>query len=286
MPKVSIVLPVYNGANHIGEAIDSILKQTYTDYELIIVNDCSTDNTLEIVNQYAVLDNRIRVYSNEKNMKLPATLNAGFEKAVGEYYTWTSDDNLYAPKALETMVNYLSEHMQVGMVYCGMNLIDGDGRFLGKFEGHKLENISSRNVIGACFLYTKKIAKEIGKYDETLFLAEDYDYWLRIYRNSQIAYVDKVLYNYRIHEKSLTKTREYEVKDVALKIIFKNISYFLQELKTPQDINSYFDDIMRLHTYDGNRKFVLKRLLEYKENYIWHYLIHSPLSRLRCLIRK
>ena len=104
MPKVSIVLPTYNGEKFIRESIDSILYQTFTDWELIIVNDCSTDGTPNIVNRYAASDSRIRVIHNKENQKLPESLNIGFREARGEYLTWTSDDNMYLPSALEKMI--------------------------------------------------------------------------------------------------------------------------------------------------------------------------------------
>ena len=124
MPKVSIVLPCYNGAKLLGEAINSCINQTFKDWELIIINDCSTDNTLEVANSFAEKDKRIKVFTNEKNSKLPASLNNGFRRAIGEYWTWTSDDNLLHPTMLEEMVNYLDEHDEVGFVAADYNIID------------------------------------------------------------------------------------------------------------------------------------------------------------------
>ena len=105
-PLVSIVLPTYNGENFIAKAIESILKQTYTNFELIIVDDCSSDATNEIINSYAKKDARIRIIKNDVNKKLPASLNIGFDNAKGEYYTWSSDDNEYYPQAFEKMVDF------------------------------------------------------------------------------------------------------------------------------------------------------------------------------------
>ena len=108
--KVSIILPVYDGQKHITNAINSILNQTYSNWELIIVNDCSTDNTLQIAEKFAQTDSRIKVYSNERNLKLPMTLNAGFRHATGDYFTWTSDDNMFKPEAIEVLVDYLEKN--------------------------------------------------------------------------------------------------------------------------------------------------------------------------------
>ena len=101
MSEISIVLPTYNGEQYISQSIDSILKQTFPDWELIIVNDCSTDHTLEIVKQYAEKDHRIKIVNNSINKKLPSSLNIGFQHSCGNFLTWTSDDNLYHENAFE-----------------------------------------------------------------------------------------------------------------------------------------------------------------------------------------
>ena len=109
MPKVSIVLPCYNGEKYLRESINSIIKQTYQDWELIIVDDCSVDRSLEIAYEYMKNDSRIKVIHNESNCKLPCSLNIGFANATGELLSWTSDDNIYYPEALEIMVDALTK---------------------------------------------------------------------------------------------------------------------------------------------------------------------------------
>lgn len=104
---VSIVLPTYNGEKFIRESIESVINQTYKNWELIIVNDCSTDGTLQIIEEYAQKDNRIKYITNEVNSRTAQSLNNGFKLAKGEYYTWTSDDNMYKPNAVEKMVKFL-----------------------------------------------------------------------------------------------------------------------------------------------------------------------------------
>src|SRR5512137_2512935 len=104
-PLVSIVLPTYKRAHVLPHAISSVLNQTYTNLELVIVDDNSPDDTLEVVKLFN--DSRIHYVKNEPNLKLPRALNRGFSLARGEYLTWTSDDNLYAPTAIERMVDAL-----------------------------------------------------------------------------------------------------------------------------------------------------------------------------------
>ena len=98
---VSIIMPSYNTGKFIKETINSVLNQTYNNWELIIVDDCSTDDTLSIANKYSSMDKRIHVIHNEVNKKLPASLNIGFRRAEGKYLTWTSDDNMYVSDALK-----------------------------------------------------------------------------------------------------------------------------------------------------------------------------------------
>ena len=232
MALVSIVLPTYNGSKYISQSIESVLNQTFKDFELIIVNDCSTDDTLSICNQYQEKDPRIKIISNPENKKLPESLNVGFENAQGKYFTWTSDDNLFKENALEVMVGYLEEHPDTDMVSCNMDRIDQDGKTVNKTENDGVAReawvLGFTNNIGACFLYTKKIASLVGKYDKTMFCAEDYDYWCRIASVGHIFYIPDNLYQYRVHGGSLTATKKELIAKVVLKI---NEKYLLKILK-------------------------------------------------------
>ncbi len=214
-PKISIILPCYNGADMLGGAIESVQAQTFKDWELIIVNDCSSDNTLEVANAYAAKDERIRVFSNEHNSKLPATLNHGFREARGEYWTWTSDDNLLLPTMLEEMNAYLDEHPEVGFLVGDEQYIDMQGRVL---DTHVVpDDVALRLplncIIGACFMYRAEIAKRIGEYRVDLFLAEDFEYFLRLNDNCKLVHLPRVLYQYRANPGSLTATKQKEIAE-------------------------------------------------------------------------
>ena len=224
MPKVSIVLPTYNGEKFIGESIDSILGQTFTDWELIIVNDCSTDGTPNIVNRYAASDSRIRVIHNKENQKLPESLNIGFREARGEYLTWTSDDNYYLPIALERMDVFLDENKDCTMVVANMDLIDDLGRIAGTFVSYNRELMFYNDCVGACFMYRNATKEKVGEYDPDWFLVEDYEYWLRIlFLEGNIGHINETLYRYRYHNDSLTGSRITEVKNQLMKLRKKHI---------------------------------------------------------------
>ena len=114
MAVVSIVMPVYNGEKYLRQSIASVVNQTFKDWNLIIVDDCSTDSSPEIMNEYAKADDRIQVIHNEVNSKIPASLNNGFEEAAGRYFTWTSDDIYMSRMLLRKWLNiWMSTQIQV-----------------------------------------------------------------------------------------------------------------------------------------------------------------------------
>ena len=237
MPKVSIVLPTYNGERYIRESIESILKQTFIDWELIVVNDCSADNTLQIVSEYAEADERIRIINNEVNQKLPNSLNIGFKDAHGEYLTWTSDDNIYLPNAVAIMSEYLDENIGCPMVCTMMGVIDSEGEILDISSGYKYENMLVNNCVGACFMYQRYVLNDIGEYDASRFLVEDYDYWLRIlFHYGRLDYLKEVLYLYRKHNTSLSETRKNEIQKQLLKLRYDYLIYITEGLKEKKDL--------------------------------------------------
>jgi len=231
-PKISIVLPTYNGERYISQSIESIRKQSYINWELIIVDDCSTDNTINIIDKYVHDDKRIKVIHNSINYKLPRSLNVGFREAKGEYLTWTSDDNLYYDNALEVMKNELEKNNNIYMVCAQMMNIDDKGENLGiQFTGN-VQNFFLNNNIGACFMYRRIILEEIGEYDADLFLVEDYDYWLRIAEfYGDIERILKPLYYYRRHENSLSFTKKSLVTKQIKKLKEKHINLLLNRFK-------------------------------------------------------
>ena len=207
VPTISIVLPVHNGSKYLRESIESCLMQTFRNWELIIVNDCSTDESGVIAEEYAVRDKRVRVIHNETNLKLPASLNVGFRYAKGEYLTWTSDDNRYLPNALQRMIDFLRDQPKYQMVCAAMKVIDGEGKLKKRRIFRPLRrHLLSGNTIGGCFLYHKSVLETVGGYDENCFLIEDYEYWLRIASHYAIGRINDVLYLYRVHTQNLSST--------------------------------------------------------------------------------
>jgi len=194
-PCVSIVLPTYNQAEYLPQALDSVLNQTWRDYELIVVNDGSTDDTVRVLDEYQQRYGFTVVH--QENQKLPGALNAGFRLARGQYLTWTSSDNVMLPNMLEVLV------------YADWEVIDERGAVIGvvqtlDFDCYLLMRV---NYINACFLYRRACQDAVGLYDPEYIHAEDWEYWLRISRSFEMMRVPQALYQYRIHSSSLTEAK-------------------------------------------------------------------------------
>jgi glycosyltransferase involved in cell wall biosynthesis len=245
-PLVSIVLPTYNGERYLAESIESVIAQTYRNWELIIVDDGSTDSTPQIIASYAAADARIRNIRNAVNRKLPASLNTGFVRARGEYFTWTSDDNRYRPRALEVMLQTLRADRAVSIVYAGYTTIDAEGRALHRVPAAPLQMLGRGNVINACFLYRREVHEVLGGYCENMFLLEDYDFWLRASTKFRIQALDCDLYEYRQHAASLTARRRYEIEEKWVRLL----SYHLPRMRWMPDqarAESFRDLALRAH---------------------------------------
>lgn len=222
-PRVSMIMPIYNGACYLAAALDSVLAQDFEDFELICLNDGSTDATPDILADYAAKDRRIIYRDNTRNIGLPATLNAGFAIAKGEYHSWTSHDNLLRRDMLSTLVDILDAAASIGVVYAGYSVIDGTGKILRYQPPRPVEKRWFGNTVGAAFLYRREVTEALGGYDESLFGAEDYDFWLRAARMFEFQPVERDLYLYRRHDASLTNQKSMQIKDLVANVITREL---------------------------------------------------------------
>ena len=214
---VSIVLPTYNGKDFLKKSIDSCLNQTYQNIELIIVNDCSTDTTEQIILSY--FDSRIKYIKNETNQRLPKSLNIGFINASGDYLTWTSDDNYFDSMAIEKMVSAL-EYQEVDLVCAPYFTIDNCDVITGERVVGKQTDVLIDNVVKACFLYKKEVHEKLNGYNSALFLVEDYDFWIRAaFENFKFYQLIEKLYYYRFHDNSLTETRRNDISKALYNLL-------------------------------------------------------------------
>jgi glycosyltransferase involved in cell wall biosynthesis len=224
IPRVSMVMPVFNGASYLAAALDSILAQDFQDFELICLNDGSNDGTQAILADYATRDRRIIHQDNLANIGLPATLNRGFAMAKGDYHSWTSHDNLLRPEMLSALVDVLDADPRVGVAYAGYSVINSDGQILRYHPPQPAEERWFGNPVGAAFLYRQAVTDALGGYDESLFGAEDYDFWLRAARAFKLAPIDRDLYLYRRHDASLTTQKSMQIKDLVAQVVVRELN--------------------------------------------------------------
>jgi glycosyltransferase involved in cell wall biosynthesis len=220
-PLISIVLPVHNGSRYLDEAVRSVVAQTFADWELIIVDDASTDDSPRLIDAWAAQDGRIKPLRLETNRKLPGALNEGFRRTTGELLSWTSDDNWYAENALERMAGILQADPSTDVVYADYTVVDADGRPLRVESVQPREYLAVRNCVGACFLHRRCVLEALGGYDEALFLAEDYDFWLRASLEFRLEPLHEMLYYYRDHPQSLSVRQAAVISRVTEPVILR-----------------------------------------------------------------
>ena len=213
-PKVSIIIPVYNGANFLKHAIDSALNQTYTNLEILVVNDGSSDQgkTEKIAKSYG---KRIK-YIYKENGGVSSALNLAIKKMTGEYFSWLSHDDTYEPNKVEAEVNYLQEKgllHKKAIIYSDYYLIDVRGKILSRAtKNHEeLEKkpeyaLLKGNINGLSLLIPKSAFDEHGGFDTTLKATQDYELWRKMARNYELIHLPELLVSTRFHAKQVTNT--------------------------------------------------------------------------------
>lgn len=263
-PLVSIILPTHNGSKYIRKSLESCINQTYRNIEIIVINDCSSDNTQNIVEEFISLDSRIRIINNKYNLKLPSSLNVGFENAKGEFFTWTSDDNFYAKNAIETMQNFLMQNNNLDLVYCNYKIINEKDEIISDKIFHDVnESMVKWLGCGACFLYKRELHKKLNGYDPSAFLIEDYDFFIRGLLFTQYGYIKRTdLYFYRMHAESLTSLYGHYNIDLMKIVVERKLPDLIKICSTNDKILWY----RKFAIYYGVTKNNSKRMKKYLEN--------------------
>ncbi len=211
-PKVSIVIPVYNGERYVRYAIDSALAQTYDNIEIIVVNDGSTDKTDEIVKSYG---NKVR-YIKKKNGGVSSALNMAIEKMKGEYFSWLSHDDTYEPTKIEDEIDYLRENNYLGkkvIVFSDYNLINTKGKIIGESRKDHEEIVKKPEYIllkghinGLSLLIPKQAFDDYGGFDMELKCVQDYEKWWQMMKTYKFVHIEKILVSTRWHKNQVTNT--------------------------------------------------------------------------------
>lgn len=312
-PKVSIIIPAYNAANYLSQAIDSALLQTYKNLEIIIVNDGSNDNnaTKKIALGYG---NKIK-YIEKINGGSSSALNIGIKNMTGDWFSWLSHDDLYYPMKIEKQVIFLNslsinkEELANHILFTGSELINEKNRIIRKTSKLKnmelfkfLESCSDNSILiseptkynfyGCGCLIHKNVFSKIGMFDEKLKMINDLDMWYRIYSSGyKIHFIPEILVQGRIHSSQISKSIGFSYHNSEQDMFWERSYQWLVQNKN-NDLNLFYlfgkNAFLKTRYSDG------KKVLKYIENkktkrdYIWRLeiMILIIISKLKSLAKK
>ena len=219
-PKISVLMPVYNGASYLREAIDSILNQTFTDFEFLIINDGSSDESKNIVLSYP--DKRIRFLQNDQNMGIVHTLNWGLREAVGEYIARMDADDVSLPTRLEKQM-LVFRNPRIGVCGAWIKTFGGDNKtieFPPNYKEIKATMLFENPVAHPSVMVRKSSLN--SEYNIEDLHAEDYGLWAGLIDSTEFYNIPEVLLHYRIHSTNITTTKE-DIAAISIQNIHKRI---------------------------------------------------------------
>ena len=295
MPKVSVIIPAYNAQAYLPETIDSVLAQTYSDYELIVVDDGSKDRTVSIVKQYQTMyPEKIKLILKENGGPASAR-NLGVKAASGEYIAFNDADDLWLPSKLEKQINLfekLAPH--VGLVYNKSKKFDNDGIWTlpEKFikipvKGWIYKDLLKDNMIpNQSVIVRKKCFDEVGLFDESpkVVSSEDYDMWLRIAMKYEVSFIDEVLSLYREHPQGINKNYAKAIS-AEVKVLEKHSNIVEGNIELEGKIkNAYSQQLYNLGYFylKEGRMFLARRM--FKESLAVRFSLKTYLMRIATFI--
>jgi glycosyltransferase involved in cell wall biosynthesis len=264
MPNVSVIIPTYNRSDHLRAAILSVLGQTYQDFEVIVVDDASTDDTADMVRN--IRDPRVRYVRHSTNRREAETRNTGVRSAIGEYIAFLDDDDEWLPQKLQREVELLEKSpAEVGGVYTGcLNVDRSSGRVRGRVvptkRGNILEDMAVKNWVGtpSTVLFRRECFARVGLFDESIAFGVDYDMWIRIAAAYRIEYISEPLVKYYIQGDRLTTNHELVIRGLENQLI----KYRGLFCKSREGLSRRYRIIGTLYCYNGDLKKGRRSLLK------------------------
>jgi GT2 family glycosyltransferase len=231
IPKVTVLMTVLNGEQYLPDAIESILQQTFHDFELIIVNDGSTDSSQAIIQSYD--DPRIRVIHNPCNRGIYTSANIGLRHAQGQYVARLDADDVSVPDRLKTQIDFMEKNPDIGAVASWMTWIDKTGHVLDDYTPqHHAESIYYTLNFANCMphssaLYRKVLLDRFHGYQDQFSYAGDFDLWQRLSKQTPLAMIKSVLVHLHVHMNNVSFTKSHEQHQAALSIVHGNMQRLL-----------------------------------------------------------
>jgi len=243
-PTVSVVMPVYNGEPYLREAVESILRQTCTDFEFIIIDDGSTDRTWEILSSYAENDARIALHRNQENLKLIRTLNKGLTMARGKYIARQDADDVSLPDRLAKQVAYLEHHQDVGLLGTDYYRLNSQGQRILRQPPPVHTKIRWHLLFGNIWchpsmMFRRELVDTNELFHPEYVHVEDYELWTRLVKRTRAATLSEALVIYREHDNSICAQNRPEQTRMAMKVSAQELNaLFSQHALTPFEIDA------------------------------------------------
>lgn len=219
-PEITVLMSVYNGERFLREAIESILNQSYSNFEFLIINDASTDSSRDIILSYK--DKRIRLMDNEQNIGLTRSLNSGLTLARGKYIARMDADDISMPERFEKQIRLLNNNHDIGLTGTYYQVITDNKRVIeiimpptDNYEIKTKLSDGSQFCHGSV-MFLKECIEKVGPYKEIFKSAQDYDLWLRISQKYNVANIPEPLYQWRFHLNSVSMNRSSQNKYAAM----------------------------------------------------------------------
>jgi glycosyltransferase involved in cell wall biosynthesis len=290
-PTVSVIIPTYNRALLIGKAIKSVLNQTYHDFEIIVIDDGSTDNTEETVKSFNNF--KIRYIFHSDNRGVSAARNTGIRASRGKYIALLDSDDEWLPEKLDEQIKvFKSEFAEVGVVYSNVLYIDESGKNMNKLsnpkkvEGYIYEDLLGGNYVGtsSTLLIKKECFDRVGLFDDLLKAENDWDMWIRIAKYYRFALIKIPLVKYRFHSNRISNNPELKII-MASRILVK----YANELKKRRGTHSklYFrisNRFYHLGKMKEGQRYLLKAISLYPFCIRYYICMFGSLFGPKCFI--
>ena len=268
-PKISVIMPAYNVEKYIAEAIESILNQTFKDFEFIIIDDGSTDRTWEIIQEYSKKDSRIIAFKNKRNLKICKTLNKGIEIARGKYIARMDADDWSYPDRLEKQYKFMEENPEIVISGGTMEVCNEKMEVLNQRKYNLSDEAIRKKLFRyspfchPCTIYKKRVAKKMGGYNEYLFDAEDYDFYFRLGLYGKFGNLPDVIFKLRTRSQSVSQARLRRQEKLTLYIRVKAVMEYGYKM-TAVDKLYFLGQYLSIFTIPPKIKFWLFNLMRSK----------------------
>jgi glycosyltransferase involved in cell wall biosynthesis len=291
MPKVSIVIPTYNSAQFLDETLQSVFSQTFNDFEIIVIDDGSTDQTRKVLSKY---DDRIRYFLQENGGPAKAR-NRGIRESLGEYIAFLDADDIWLPTKLEKQVSRFQQNPELGMVFTENSCFDQNGIYLtslGKrkklMRGDLVKNIFLHSGVATpTVMVRREVFNQIGVFDEELYMSEDDNMWIRVTANFKAELIDEPLAKARTHSTRTTanKKKLYECIQTNVKLLNCRYEDIWERIKdvVPQKLSQLQFDLgyeyFENQCFDKARQAFALGIHHYKwylKNYIYYLSCFLP----------